>query len=226
MVDYIEAIKKPFQDPMTAGIGTIIGAIPVLNLGLTGFNAGMGRKVIKGDNNLPKWDPNQIGQYVKDIISIIVIQIIYMIPAIIVLAIAAAAVISTIIAAGPQILSGSGQGLITTIFASAATGGALILVAILLGIVGAILSSMGIFFYLKEGSIGAAFNFGAILKKVLTGTYWITLIVFFIYSLVLGFVAGLLSFIPIVNLLVFGFVAFISGVTGYTMLGQVFKETP
>jgi len=228
MVDYAGAIKKPFQDLQTLAIGIIIGAVSPFTLGLvglliTGYSVGIGRNVLKGNNKMPKWDPGQIVQYIKDLIFVIIISIIYMIPAGILLIVGGAALIGTVLSA----ISGGGGDVGATILGGIATGGIFILLGLLLALVGMLFSTMGIFFYIKEGSLGAAFKFGAILKKILTGSFWATLIILVIYSIVLFIVAGLLSIIPVVGTLVgIGLVTFLSSTTSYTMFAQVFKETP
>jgi len=86
---------------------------------------------------------------------------------------------------------------------------------------------MGIMFYAKEGNLGSAFKISAILKKVLTVTYLVTLIVMVIYVFVLSLIAAILLIIPVIGGFIgSGLVTFLAGVTGYTMLAQVFKETP
>ena len=48
MVDYVEAIKKPFSDLKTLAIGTILSAIPLVNLLASGFALKVAEDTIKG----------------------------------------------------------------------------------------------------------------------------------------------------------------------------------
>lgn len=225
MVDYAAAIKKPFQDTQTLIIGIIIGFIPFISLLVTGYAMGMARNVLKGDNKLPKWDPGQFVQYVKDIIFKIIISIVYMIPAGILLLIGGLAVIVTIIEA---VLSGrTGIEIIGEAIGGLATGGIFLLLGGLLALIGGLFATMGTFFYLKEGSLGSAFQFNAILKKILTGTFWATLVVMVIYMVVLLVLFGLLSIIPVIGTIIgAGLLSFAGSVTAHQMLAEVFKETP
>ena len=45
MVDYAKAIMKPFSNMTTLVIGMVIGAIPVLNLLVTGYGLKVGQKL-------------------------------------------------------------------------------------------------------------------------------------------------------------------------------------
>ena len=228
MVDYAAAIKKPFEDMQTALIGILIGAVSPLTLGLlglliTGFGLGVGRKVLNNDNKLPKWDPGQIITYIKDVIMAIIIGLVYMIPAIILFVIGGALAIGGILT---SIASGNSNAL-ATLGGSLAAGGIFLVIGFLLAIIGGLLAIMGIQFYLKEGSIGAAFKFGAIIKKELTGTFIAAIVVYIIYAIALIVIATVLSIIPIIGSLVgAGIMAYALTVTSYTMFAQVFKETP
>ena len=225
MVDYAAAIKKPFQDTQTLIIGIIVGFIPIISMLVTGYAMGMARNVLNGNNKLPKWDPGQFVQYVKDIIFKIIISIVYMIPAGILFLIGGAALIGTIFTA---IVSGAdGTALAAEIFSGLAAGGIFLLLGGLLAFIGGLFSTMGLFFYLKEGTLGAAFQFSAILKKILTGTFWVTVVVMIIYTVILFIIFGLLSIIPVIGSMIgAGLLVFLSTVTSYQMFAEVFKETP
>ena len=224
MVDYAAAIKKPFQDTQTLIIGFIIGFIPFISLLVTGYAMGMARNILNGDNKLPKWDPGQFVQYIKDIVFRIIISIVYMIPAGILFLIGGAALIGTIISA---MASGNSSAIASELVGGIAAGGIFLLLGGLLAIIGGLFAIMGVFFYLKEGNLGAAFQFSAILKKILTGTFWVTLVIMAIYSVVLLILFGLLSIIPFIGTIIgAGLFTFLSTVTGHTMFAQVFQETP
>ncbi|HLC92376.1 MAG TPA: DUF4013 domain-containing protein [archaeon] len=227
MVDYIGAIKKPTQDIQTLIIGIILGMIPVISLLNLGFAVGVGRATIKGDNKLPAWDPNQIVTYIKDIVFVLIITLVYMIPALILFAIALAGFIVGAGGALGALAAGNSQALSAAVLGGLGTGGIFALLGLVLAVAGGVMASMGIFFYIKEGSLGAAFKFGAILKKVLTVTYLVTLVVYIVYAFVLGILAAILSIIPVLGaFLAAGILSFLTNVTSYTLLGQVFKETP
>tara|TARA_Y100000310_G_C20552610_1_gene748880 strand:- start:255 stop:929 length:675 start_codon:yes stop_codon:yes gene_type:complete len=224
MVDYAAAIKKPFSDMQTLGIGIILGAIPVINFLVTGYGIGVARKVAKKDNKLPKWDPGQIIQYIKDFVIGLVISLVYMIPAGILFIIGGALAIGTIISAAT---SGNAEAAIGGLVGAIAAGGIFLIIGAILAVVGGLMAIMGVISYAKQGSIGAAFQFGTILKKILTGNFVAALVVYIVYSVVLFVIAGLLSIVPIIGSLIgFGLMGYATAVTGYTLFAEVFNETP
>ncbi|MFH1391060.1 MAG: DUF4013 domain-containing protein [Candidatus Diapherotrites archaeon] len=225
MVDYAAAIKKPFSDMQTLGIGIILGFIPVISLLVNGYGIGVARKVVNKDNKLPKWDPGKIVQYVKDFIVGMVISIIYLIPAAILVIFGGIAIIGPIISAamGGEI----SDALAGQLIGSIAAGGILFILAIILAIIGGLFATMGIIFYAKTGSIGAAFSFGAILKKILTGTFLAAFVIYIVYAIVLAIIMGVLSIIPFLGSLIgLGLLTYATSVTGQTLFAQVFNETP
>ena len=227
MVDYIGAIKKPAQDIQTLAIGTIIGLIPIVGLLNLGYGVGVGRKTLKGDNSLPKWDAGQLGTYVKDLAYVLIISLVYMIPAFILFGMAVAGFLAGAGGAFGAAMGGNTEQLLAAVIAGIGAGGIFFVLGGIFAIIGGVFSSMGIFFYIKEGSIGSAFKFSEILKKVLTVTYWSTLIIYVAYAFVLGILATILAFVPVIGALVAaGLLSFLTNVTSYTLLAQVFKETP
>lgn len=223
MVNYVEAIKKPFQDITTLAIGTVLSIIPLVSLLVAGYGVGVGRNTVNGDNKLPKFEVGQIVPYIKDLVFVVIISIIYLIPAGIVLAIGAASLIGSLV---PALAGGGSAAGLTALSGAIAAGGAFILLGLLLGILGWAFAEIGILAYAKEGSLGAAFNVGGVAKKVLSLPFWITAIVLGIYMVVLVVVLGILSLVPIIGTIVgTGLVSYLMTVTSYTMFGEVFRET-
>ena len=228
MVDYAKAIMKPFSNMTTLVIGMVIGAIPVLNLLVTGYGLKVGQKTIKGDSKLPEWSVGDLVDYIVKLIMYIIIVIVYLLPGAIITAVGALPIIGAIISAA---MSGSMD---PTIFMSAlASGGVLMLIGVLILLIGAILSIMAIASYLASNNIMAAFNVGKVLKKTLTASFIISLIVLIIYSIVLAFIVGIITvilmLIPILGwllvMLLSGALMYIASVTAWTVFGEVFKET-
>ena len=213
MVDFAGAIKKPFSDGKTALIGIVVGLIPVVSLLLSGYGVKVAQNSLNKNKSLPAWGLTNIGDQIIKSIMVLVIHIIYGIPGGILLAVALGAAIVTLLSSGDFI-------------SAFAAGGLIGILGILLLLVGAILASMGVIFYAKEGNFGAAFKFGAILKKVLTGKYIISLVVVIAWAIVLGIVAVILAIIPIIGSLVgAGLLGYALTVTAYTIFSEVFNET-
>jgi len=231
MVDYEGAIKKPFQDMQTLGIGIVIGALSPITAGLLGllisaFGIGIARKTISNNNKLPKWDPDQAIQYLKDIIIAIVIGVVYLIPAGIIFGIATIAAAGPLTTAFVSVLEGNYGTAVTSTLAGIAAGGIIGVVGAIVGFIAIVVFPIGLLNYVKEDKIGAAFEFGKISKKVLTSTYLATFIVAIIYAIILAGISLFFIWIPIVNFVILGLAVFMGTVTNYTLLAQAFKETP
>jgi hypothetical protein len=79
MVNYTEAMKKPFSDLKTLGIGSIIGAIPIVNMLISGYGAKTAEDVMGKKNKLRAWAVGDVMDYIIKLIMMIIIQIVYMI---------------------------------------------------------------------------------------------------------------------------------------------------
>jgi len=215
MVEYMNAIKKPFTDVKTLVIGIILGLIPIVNWLVTGYAVNVSRMVQKGDKKLPAWDTSKIVEYIVDFIKIAVVEIVYLIPAGIVFAVGGATMLL-------PLLSGD----MNAVMAGLLGAGLIIMIAVVLALIGLIFASMGIQFMIKENKIGSAFKLSAILKKVLTAKYWISVIVLLVYYFVLGLVFMVLSFIPLIGSLIgMGLLGFAGSTTMMTVMAEVFNET-
>lgn len=231
MVDFVEAIKKPFSDLKTLGIGSIIGAIPLVNLLVTGYGAKTAEDVMGKKNKLRAWKVADLGEYIIKLIMMIIIQIAYMIIPGIIIAIGFG---SALMAALPTIMANPGDlnAIANSILPSLMVGGPIILVGGILLLIAAFLLPMAIMKWLKKGKIGAAFGLGSILKNALTLDYIVALIVIFVYAMILvmvaGIIAGVLGLIPvlgaILSMVVMGGVTFALTTTQYTILAQIVKD--
>ncbi len=205
------AVKRPFGDLKTLLIGIIAGIFVVL---VPGFALKAAQNTLNNDNSLPAWSGGEIVGLIIKSIMVLVIGLIYALPGIIVLGITSVAAIFAII---------DGADLVATLL-----GGILFLtIGGLLLLVGGIFASMGLMFYAKEGSFGSAFKFGAILKKVLTVKYLISLVVIIAVSIGVGIISALLNIVPVIGTLIgFGLSAYLMSIISYTILAQTFNETP
>jgi hypothetical protein len=251
MVEYMNAIKKPFTDMKTLGIGTIlftiivvlslfsqiglfagmfgailgqfelssiialfsgIGLILAIILGVFvfGYFVNLLRVTLNGNKEMPKWEFNKIGKYIIDSLKIAFIYLVYSIPMYVLFFL-------------QIILSSMGIDLF----------GIPVLFGFFLGIIAVIFLPMAICFSVKENNIMSAFKFGAILKKVLTAKFWISIIVLIGYTLGMLVLLSILMFIltiTIVGLLLtpvlYGVLVFAIESTTLTVLAEVFNETP
>ena len=235
MVNYEEAIKKPFTEFGKLILGIILSLIPIVNWIAQGFIlecSGIGKN--KPSKKMPEW--KEFGDYfVKGIVSYI-IMFVYMIPAIVVFMVAVGVAASSMI---PALLGVMPQGFMSSMAAGTMGKGELsqffsqnwmlalptllsiaplIILGLLLVLAAAYLSPMAILNYIKNKKFGKAFDFGYVFSKAFTANYLVVWIIAGVIGLVLNMI---LSFIPWLGSAI---AFFISGVIAYSLYGQVFRE--
>jgi len=221
---FIETLMKPFSDKKKMGIGTILLAIPLVNI-ITGIFLAPGyalqtaQKTMKGDKSLPEWDNWE--QMVKDSLKMLVVAIVYMIPLAIIMA----------IVLGPALISAIGAitdpAKITTAI-SQALGGLVILVPVL--ILYTIIVSSAIMNVAKSG-LGAAFKIGEVIKKGFTVKFIVAIIKAFVAAIIvgviLGIIIGVLALIPFVGFILAmigsGLMSYAMVVLQYSFLAEGYK---
>jgi len=163
-------------------IATILLCIPLLGYSL---------KVLRGENPAPEvtgW-----GTLIIDGIKYLIISLIWAIPALIVF-FATIGLGVLAYAADPAAAIGAIGGMIVgfVIF---------VIVAFITGL----LATIGVIRFARTGSMGEAFNFGAILEtigRIGWGTYIIALIVLMIVQVIFFLIIGIISMIPFLGLIV------------------------
>lgn len=238
MVKYGDALKKPFTDLKKLIIGILLHIIPIVDFTIVyGFQmecSGLGKN--KPSKQMPKWKEWKY-LFMKGL-GAVGIKIVYMLPAIILIGIgimiAAIDIIQMIaenitpeifyqisnnpVAAemfGQVFWMKNGFSIIATILKISPifiAGGILFLLA-------KFLSPLAILNYLKKRKFSAAFEFGTILKKAFTMKYILSCLALLAVAVVLG---SILLFIPFIGMPA---LAFMIGVMGYSLFGQVYKET-
>lgn len=235
MVNYEEAIKKPFTDLGKLFLGIILSIVPVVNWFAQGYiieNSGLGKN--KPSKKLTEWK-DLPDLFIKGFLSYVIIFI-YMIPAIIVFTIAIGYAASSLIAVFSGILP---EGFMTSLMAGQFTNeqvrqflsqhwmlalptiitlAPLMLLGLVLLLVAIYFSPVAILNYLKNKKFCKAFDFNFVISKALTVNYFIVWIIAGIIAIILK---AILFFIPWVG---FAIAYFISGIIAYSLFGQVFRE--
>ncbi len=220
MVDYMAAIKKPFEDVKTLVIGIIIGLIPIVSLLNTGYGVLTAKNVLAGDKKLLPWNFGKLVDMIVGLIIVLIISIVYAIPGLILFAIGLAGAIGILLGgiANPNAL-------VPAILSAIAAGGLFLLIGALLWIIAGFLLPMAIMNYIKTNNLGAAFDFKVVLKKALRINYIVSLVVLIIYSFVLAIIFGIISLIPIIGALIgYGLMSFLTAVTSYTIFAETYAE--
>ncbi|MDD5178428.1 MAG: DUF4013 domain-containing protein [Candidatus Nanoarchaeia archaeon] len=211
MVNYAEAIKRPFTDLKKFLIGVVLGIIPIVNFFVGGYEIECIRTVIKKgkkDYRLPEWT-NWGNLFFRGFLSF-VIGLIWIIPLIVILLIALGSAFVSLFS-----LESAG----VPAYNAIAGMGAWLIVLIIVALLIAYISPMSMVFFAKDYKFGDAFKLGKILKKTFTGTYFMAWIISIVISMVIMFV---LSIIPFLGTMLSSFIV---GVMMYTILGEVYSET-
>jgi hypothetical protein len=236
MVSYEEAVKKPFTDLKKLLIGILLSIIPIANLVVTGFaieSSGVGKA--KPSKKMPEWKEFWY-LFVKGLAAV-VIKIIYMIPAVLVIVVAvgfaigdiASALMGTVITPELMAQMRAGQAppeqigmifrenwylILPTIMKVAP----IFIVGLLLALIASFLTPMAVLNYVKNKRFSAAFDFGTVSRKALTGKYVLAWIVVIVLTLILG---TILSFLPILGVAI---ALFLLSVISYSLYGQVYRK--
>lgn len=224
MVDFIEAIKRPFTDLKALIIGVLLTIVAPFTLGILmlpvmGYGLRTAKNTLNNNPALPKWD-NWGDLFVKGLVALIV-SVIYLIPAIIVIVLGVANIIASIPAisltgaATPEAMQAA---IMQAIMPALAANALLFLVGLILALVAFLLLPMALMRYVKEERFGAAFGFGEILGKVFTGKYIVAWVVVVVYSTI---VSAILGFVPVLGSVV---AMFLVMVTEYTVFAQAYNE--
>ncbi|MEW6063328.1 MAG: DUF4013 domain-containing protein [Nanoarchaeota archaeon] len=215
MVDYTSAIKRPFSDFKKLSIGALMYLIPLINIitGLfgSGYNLNCAKTAMRNENKLPEW--KNFGSLFLKGLLVFVITLIYMIPLI-------AVSIFTLGSAILNAIAGDIQNLGTI------SGGLVIFFVIAL--LTFYILPMAILFFADKEKFSAAFRSGGILRKAFSGKYFVawllTALYFFLVSVVAALINTLTAVTIIIPFIVNAYVSIILGITGFTILGEVYSE--
>ncbi len=236
-IDYVEALKRPFKDTKKLAIGSILGAIPVVNFAVIGYtmsSTGLTEEKVNRDS-LPEW-ANYLDLFKKGILAIL-IGITLSLPSALVLLGSAGTVIfnpalEVILGTLPfdslndlstvQIPEAQMEHWLTqnwTEFIPLLTNAApLLILAILLALTALYLVPIALMGWLKEDSFTAAFRWGN-LKKAMTLDYCIN---WLIVGYLVGIVNTLFEWIPLIGI---GAAMYIGGVFSYTVFSKIYERT-
>jgi hypothetical protein len=194
-MDYGSMVGESFEYAKEAVVGKwnkwlmLIIATILLGLPLAGYSM----KVLRGEKPAPEVE--DWGTLFIDGIKYVIVTLIYAIPIIIVW-------VLVLGASFVAIMSGDSSAMIAA-FGAMAVG---ILVMLILGIIIAIFEMIGVVRFARTGSIGEAFNFGAILStiaKIGWVPYIIAIVVLVVVAIIFGIIVGILMAIPILGFLIY-----------------------
>ncbi|MFH0936245.1 MAG: DUF4013 domain-containing protein [Candidatus Woesearchaeota archaeon] len=233
MVNYSNAIRKPFLNIGYLVIGILLSTLPIIRWFAKGYileNSGLSTNRVP-INKSPKWT-NFSDLFVKGLLSS-VIAVVYFIPAILVLLLGAIAIFTSLVVnfistntldtiikgqASPSLIQQFIQQNWVTILPSLIAILPILLLALILGILAFYLIPVATLSYINTNDFGQSFNLTRVFKKAFRSKYFVAWLMATIVTLVLSVI---LHFIPLVgNATAY----FISGVIAYSIYGQVYKE--
>ena len=227
MVNFGEAIKRPFQDFKKLGIGALMYMIPWVSI-ITGFfSSGYGlecaKTAIKKKPNLPEWS-DWGNLWTRGFLSFL-ISVIYFLPL----------ALLSVLFVGPLILKMMGGILSsnpeTFIEDLGLTGSANYQLFAFLGLFAVLIAyilPMALMFFVEKWNFSDAFKIGDIFKKAFTSKYFVAWIILIVYAMVIGFIVTLLTAATtvtvIIPLILMGFWNMALTITSMTVFGEVYSE--
>lgn len=224
MIDFVEAVKRPWKtDPITIVLGTLFAIFAPLRPLLHGLGVESARRTQSGNETMPHFS-DFVDMYLSGLL-VIVVGILYFVPAILVLlagALVSLPLIGNIFVSMAQNPILSAQSFLGLLINGAAYGS----LALVLIFLATLMAPIGIQLFAHDKKIGSAFQFSKIWKVVSMADYWVTWLLLMAYGIVLvGFVA-ILS-IPSFNSLsglFLGVAGYMWWMTSYIMFGEVVKD--
>jgi hypothetical protein len=179
------------------------------------FLAGYVVRVLRGSMNGEETPPvfDDWGELFSEGLGAAVIGIVYgLLPAIVI--VATAVLGGAIALGGGDVAAGAGS----LIFLVG------VLVAFVLAIMMGYVVPAAVATYVQTGRIGSGFSWSALRPVLLNGTYANAWLVGFAIILGASVISGILNFIPLLGLLVGGFLGFYAAVAAYHVIGRAWAE--
>jgi hypothetical protein len=194
-MDYGSMVEESFEYAKDAVVGKwnkwlmLIIATILLGLPLMGYSM----KVLRGEKPAP--EVTDWGTLFIDGIKYLIVALIYAIPLILIW-------ILVMGAAWLSMMSGNYM----TMIAAVGTAIVGLLIMLILGIIIAVFEIIGVVRFARTGSIGEAFNFGAILAtigKIGWVPYIIALVVLIVVAVIFGIIVAIIQIIPILGFIIY-----------------------
>ena len=194
-MDYGSMVGESFEYAKEAVVGKwnkwvmLIIATILLGLPLMGYSM----KILRGEKPAPEVE--DWGTLFIDGIMYLIVSLIYAIPLIIVWVVVMGA-------SAVAMMSGDTTAMMAA-FGTMAVG---LLIMLVLGIIIAVFEIIGVVRFARTGSIGEAFNFGAILAtigKLGWVPYIIAIVVLMVVAIIFGIIVAIIQIIPVLGFIVY-----------------------
>jgi len=208
MVNYGEAIKRPFQDVKKLIIGIFLSLIPIVNFIALGYILENVKPGARKNYKLTEWG-NWWELFVKGM-AYMVIGFVYMIPALMVL----------FLTIGVAAIRGLFTDMSTETFLAILPAlGIGILVFFVLFLVAVYIIPSAVMNYVSKNKFSAAFEFSAITKKAFRADYFVAWLIATIYTAVITL---LLVWLPWIGT---AMATFIGTLTYYTIISEAWASS-
>lgn len=227
-INYIQAIKRPFTDFKKFIIGIVLLVIPGVNIITSfivrGYQLECSKNIKKKKYELPEW--KYLKYFVIGILSFL-ISLIYLLPALIIFFISVGNIVLDVIKTTEPDL----QSIIASISSGEITG---VIISIILFVITSYIVPIALLEYLNKYKFKDAFKINTVLKKAFTRKYLGVILVIILYYIFVyitfSIIAALIAFIPatlitqVISVILSSIVSFIIGVTGFTLIGEVYPK--
>jgi hypothetical protein len=235
-IDYVEALKRPFQDTKSLIIGTLLGIIPLVNFTVIGYtltSTGLS-KDHQDKDTLPEWS-DYVELFMKGLKSVLIGISLFLPAALVIFATVGSVILSpalSMILGGIPVdswddlaagnfseiemhhwLSQNWEEFIPLITNAAP----FIILGVVLGFVAFYLMPAALLGWLKEDKMTAAFSMDN-LKKAISLDY---LVNWLIVGYLIGLVNSLLQWLPVIGT---GITMYVGGVFSYMVFAQIYER--
>lgn len=227
MVNYQQAIKRPFSDLKKLGIGFLLLVVPFVNI-VTGFivrgyQLECAKTALKKNFKLPEWK-NLWLLFVRGIL-ITVIGILYFIPAFLVALITMAAVISDRLTELVSLDAASASQFISSLLVDASGFIAGLIITSIVIVLTIYVLPIALMHYVEKWKFSASFKIKSVFKKSFTSKYLMVFIFIIAYSVIASLIALIFALVPVIGPLIgVALLSFILGVTTFSVLGEVYGQ--
>ncbi len=235
MVDFVKSIKEPFLNWKALFLGIVVGAIPIVDILLIGFGLGTARKVFRGKRKPMSWW--NMPQILYDSIAGFSITACYFLPFFFILVFLAGPAFvriavevaksglieSALVGTSPFELASMISLLSEKLAGIVAENSAVLTIVGAVGVILYYLLPFALVNYARKHHAVAAFDASEI-RRAFNPKYFFYWVLFHFYILTLFTVLSLFFFLPILNLLLAGFILFVYFSSGFNLTAHLLVE--
>lgn len=215
-LNYLRTDDDWTRTVLIGGILSLLGVLVVPTLLVFGYLVRVLRGTMHGDDRPPAFD--EWGDLFVDGVKAFAITLAYgFVPAAVGTAVVVGGILSfAVVAGGGNGAAAGGLGLAVVIVGS--------LLALALGLVAAYVAPAATAAFAETGRLRAAFSVSDLRPVLLSGTYATAWLSAFVVVVAGGLVGAALNAIPVLGLVITGFVTFYAGVAAYYIVGHAWGD--